>query len=372
MVGAGTTTITKVGPTATSGQVLQSQGSSSDPAFSTATYPSTTTVNDLLYSSATNVVGQITTANDGVLITSNTGVPSWLANSGTPGFILTANAGAPPSWQASGAGNVTITGDTGSITGASLTVFANNATENCGGSVKFSNSGTTSTLNVTDSNSNTLIGNSCGNTTLSGTVNCGLGESTLFQLTTGSQNTGIGIQTGNSITTGTGNTTLGHIALNNLGTGSNNTCLGKPASGGCGGNYTGAESSNICLNNNGTTGESNTIRIGNGTDQTKCFVAGIFGVTVSVGTGTAVFVDNTGQMGTVVSSARYKENILPLNEISDKIYQLSPKTFNYKADKSKISQFGLIAEEVEAVFPELVIYNAEGSPETVKYHDLPI
>ena len=100
LVGAGTPTITKVGPTATSGQVLQSQGSSSDPAFSTATYPSTTTTNEILYSSATNTVGQISASNNGVLITSNTGVPSLLANSGTPGFILTANAGAPPSWQA--------------------------------------------------------------------------------------------------------------------------------------------------------------------------------------------------------------------------------------------------------------------------------
>jgi hypothetical protein len=105
LVGAGTDTITNVGPSSTSGQILQSAGSSADPAFSTATYPSTTTANQILYSSATNTVGQITTANDGVLITSNTGVPSWLANSSTPGYVLTANSGAPPSWQVAAGGS---------------------------------------------------------------------------------------------------------------------------------------------------------------------------------------------------------------------------------------------------------------------------
>ena len=84
--------------TATAHQVVLS-GASSAPAFSTATYLPTLTANELLFASATNVMGQISTANDGVLITSNAGVPSFLANSGTAGFVLTANTGAPPSWQ---------------------------------------------------------------------------------------------------------------------------------------------------------------------------------------------------------------------------------------------------------------------------------
>lgn len=104
LVGAGTSTITKVGPTATAGQVLQSAGSSADPAFSTATYPATTTVSQILYSSATNVVSGLATANDGVLITSHTGVPSLLAN-GTTGQVLTATTGAPPSWATPGGVN---------------------------------------------------------------------------------------------------------------------------------------------------------------------------------------------------------------------------------------------------------------------------
>lgn len=85
--------------TATAQQILMS-GASTTPAWSTATYPATTTVSQILYSSSANVIGGITTANNGVLITSNSGVPSLLANSGTVGFVLTANSGAPPSWQA--------------------------------------------------------------------------------------------------------------------------------------------------------------------------------------------------------------------------------------------------------------------------------
>lgn len=96
-VGSATTTLTQVGPSATAGQVLQSGGSSADPAFSTATYPATTTVNQILYSSATNVVSGLSTVNNGVLITGTTGIPSLLPN-GTTGQVLTATTGAAPSW----------------------------------------------------------------------------------------------------------------------------------------------------------------------------------------------------------------------------------------------------------------------------------
>lgn len=102
LVGAGTATITKVGPTATAGQVLQSAGAAADPAFSTATYPATTTINQVLYSSAANTVDGITAANNGTMISGTTGVPSWLAN-GTTGQVLTATTGSPPSWVANAA-----------------------------------------------------------------------------------------------------------------------------------------------------------------------------------------------------------------------------------------------------------------------------
>lgn len=123
LVGAGTSTITKVGPSSTAGQVLQSGGALADPTYSTATfpstatstgtilradgtnwvattatYPATTTINQILYSSANNVINEITAGIDGVLISSHSGVPSWLAN-GVAGQVLTANTNLPPSWQ---------------------------------------------------------------------------------------------------------------------------------------------------------------------------------------------------------------------------------------------------------------------------------
>lgn len=114
-VGAGTATLTQVGPTATAGQVLQSAGSSADPAFSTATYPSTTTVNQILYSSATNTVSGISASIDGVLISNHaTGVPSWLAN-GTAGYVLTAQSGAPPAWAPDTTGIIPWTAESSSF-----------------------------------------------------------------------------------------------------------------------------------------------------------------------------------------------------------------------------------------------------------------
>ena len=130
--------------TATANQVVLS-GASTTPAFSTATYLPTLVANELLFASATNVMSQITTANDGVLITSNTGVPSFLANSGTAGFVLTANTGAPPSWQnvsASGA-ITTINGDAGSVTPTAGAVTIS------GGTTGLTTSGAASTLDLT-------------------------------------------------------------------------------------------------------------------------------------------------------------------------------------------------------------------------------
>lgn len=104
LIGSTSNGITNVGP-GSSGQVLQSGGASADPAYSTATYPATTTVSQILYSSSANVVAGLTTANDGVLITSHTGVPSLLA-AGTTGQVLTATTGAPASWAAAPGGGL--------------------------------------------------------------------------------------------------------------------------------------------------------------------------------------------------------------------------------------------------------------------------
>ena len=107
--------------TATANQVLLS-GSSTTPAWSTATYPATTTINQLLYSSANNVIGGVTAGNYGVLISSSSGVPSWLTN-GTTGQVLTATTSGTPSWASPAASSVTFTGDSGTpFSGAAVTV----------------------------------------------------------------------------------------------------------------------------------------------------------------------------------------------------------------------------------------------------------
>jgi uncharacterized coiled-coil protein SlyX len=113
--------------------------------------------------------------------------------------------------------------------------------------------------------------------------------------------------------------------------------------------------------------EANTIRIGKSETQKKTLIAGIRGATVASGVG--VIIGTTGQLGTVVSSARSKEAIKPMDRASEAILQLKPVTFRYKEelDPEKIPQFGLIAEHVEKVNPDLVARDAEGKVNTVRY-----
>lgn len=148
--------------TATADQILLS-GSSAAPSWSTATYPVTVTANEILYASASNVIGQITTSNNGVLITGTSGIPSLLANSATPGFVLTANSGAPPSWQAGGTSGAvtTIDGDSGSMTPTAgvvtisggttgLTTTASASTMDLTGTLHLANGGTNASLTASN------------------------------------------------------------------------------------------------------------------------------------------------------------------------------------------------------------------------------
>src|SRR5204863_1953571 len=124
---------------------------------------------------------------------------------------------------------------------------------------------------------------------------------------------------------------------------------------------------NIDIGNVGVAGESKTIRIGKSGTQTRTFIAGISGVTVAGGVG--VIVGTNGQLGTVVSSARFKEAIQPMDKASEAILALKPVTFHYKQelDPDGIPQFGLIAEQVEKVNPDLVIRDEDGKVNTVRY-----
>lgn len=217
-----------------------------------------------------------------------------------------------------GAGSIkTINGDTGSITGSTVTIFANRAVNHSGSSVGFDNSGTISTLSVTDTNYNTLIGFDSGNSSVSGggaTLNTGVGSSVLTSLTSGVQNTGLGISALTSVTSGRNNLALGIATLSTLTTGNTNIGIGWQAGANlvsgsvniligdtAGTNYTTSESSNILINHAGVVGESHVIRIGTpgsaGEQQNKAFLAGVTGVTVA---GSApVGVDTNGQLSSL-------------------------------------------------------------------------
>jgi hypothetical protein len=131
-----------------------------------------------------------------------------------------------------------------------------------------------------------------------------------------------------------------------------------------------AGSNNIYIDGNGLNpaDESDTIRIGN--TQTLCFIQGIFGA--ATGVAIPVIVDAAGQLGTVISSKRFKHAIADMNDVSSSVLDLNPVTFVYNQDASDTMQFGLIAEEVDEVFPALVIKDADGLPFTVRYDVLPV
>jgi len=175
--------------------------------------------------------------------------------------------------------------------------------------------------------------------------NTGVGNEALFNNTTGSQNTAIGWQALDENTTGFGNIAVGSHAGGGIVTGN----------------------LNIDIGNNGVPGESGTIRIGQNLIHSATYIAGISGQTASGGA--AVFVNANGKLGTLTSSARFKTDIKSMDNTSEAILALKPVTFRYKKeiDTQRTPQFGLVAEDVEKVNPDLVIRDREGKPYTVRY-----
>ena len=165
-----------------------------------------------------------------------------------------------------------------------------------------------------------------------------------------------------SNTTGSDNTAIGPGALQGNGTGNFNIALGYQA----GGNLTTGDF-NIAIGNLGVAGESRRIRIGTRGTQKRTFIAGISGATVPNGVG--VIVNSNGQLGTVVSSERFKDEIKPMDKASEAILALKPVTFRYKQklDPEGIPQFGLVAEDVAKVNPDLVVRDDQGKVYTVRY-----
>ena len=194
----------------------------------------------------------------------------------------------------------------------------------------------------------------------SGDGNTATGFFALSSNTTGSSNTAFGYSALSNTVSASGNTALGHFALVNA-TGNSNIAVGELA----GQNLTGGNN-NIDVGNKGKAGESATIRLGTQGTQNATFIAGISGVAV---TGRQVLITSNGKLGVQASSARFKEQIRPMDKTSEAILKLKPVTFRYKEniDPDKVPQFGLIAEDVEKVAPELVVRDEEGNVSTVRY-----
>jgi hypothetical protein len=160
-----------------------------------------------------------------------------------------------------------------------------------------------------------------------------VGIDALFANTTGSGNTAIGGGALALNTTGGGNTALGLDAGSNVTTANNVICIG-------------AAGNNV---------------------ENSCFIGNIFGATSS--NGLAVLINSDGRLGTMTSSARFKDEIKPMDNASEALFALKPVTFRYKKgiDPEGIPQLGLVAEEVEAVNPDLVVRDKEGKPYSVRY-----
>ncbi|HEX9281282.1 MAG TPA: tail fiber domain-containing protein [Candidatus Udaeobacter sp.] len=227
--------------------------------------------------------------------------------------------------------------------------------------------GTGALLFNTSGASNTAIGSRALFNNTIGLNNTAIGAFALFSNTTGTFNTANGIGALDSNTTGNVNTAIGGGALGSNTTGHYNTALGADA----GFNITGDR--NICIGNgvSGVAGEDDTIRIGTnlpaGPGDSACYIGGIYNQFSS--NGVPVLINNSFKLGTSTSSKRFKEEIKPMNEASEAIFSLKPVTFRYKKkiDPAGTSQFGLVAEEVEKINPDLIVRDKEGKPNSVRY-----
>jgi Chaperone of endosialidase len=163
--------------------------------------------------------------------------------------------------------------------------------------------------------SNTAIGDGALQLNVSGVNNTAVGDSALL-VSTGNENTAVGVQAGGNVTTA-----------------SNVICIGSP---------------------------------GNNVDN-SCYIGNIYGAAIDPATGIIVGIDSTGKLGTMSSSQRFKRDIQPIDRASDAILKFKPVSFHYKNDAKNIPCYGLIAEQVAQVSPELVVRDNDGKPYSVRY-----
>jgi hypothetical protein len=190
----------------------------------------------------------------------------------------------------------------------------------------------------------------------------------------GESNSAFGSQAMLFNSSGSDNTTLGYQALSNSISGSRNIAVGRDAGAG----YSAGESDNIVIGSPGTTGESHAIRIGgeNGTGSGQHDTLFIPAATSTVGSGTPLQISASGQIGAQTSSRRFKTGIRPLGSQVDRLMALEPVSFHYKRryvrGQPNPLQFGLIAEDVARVYPNLVVDGRDGRPHAVAYQELPV
>ncbi len=186
----------------------------------------------------------------------------------------------------------------------------------------------------------------------SGYANVALGSAAMWSGDTGVRNTGLGTRALFSATSGKRNVAVGYAAGHDVTTGSDNIIIGG--------------------GNRGAADDNGVIRIGSAKYQHRAFIAGVHGIQPSQKGAVPVMIDANGQLGTLNSSRRFKQDIAPMGEdVIQRLLQLRPVTYHYTQahdDGSQPLEYGLIAEEVATVFPDLVVTDSDGQPLTVRYH----
>ena len=216
-------------------------------------------------------------------------------------------------------------------------------------------------------NYDTAVGEFALFSNVGGQLNTATGYGALYNNTTGDDNTATGVGALYNNTTGGDNTANGTVALFNNTTGVQNTATGVQA---LYHNTTGNQNTAFGFGaGNGVTTASNVICIGapGANLSNSCFIGNIRQVTTANADAIPVLIDSASQLGTVSSSRRFKKEIRPMDQTSEAILALKPVTFQYKSDTKGTPQFGLIAEEVADVNPDLVVRDADGEIYTVRY-----
>jgi hypothetical protein len=223
--------------------------------------------------------------------------------------------------------------------------------------------GLISMMGNTTGSYNTVIGDGAMSGSNTADYNVGVGFAVLVDNTSGGYNTALGARSLATNASGADNVAVGDLALESNTTGSSNIAVGSSA-----GSNIATGSNNIDIGNTAPADESGVIRLGTNGTQTSTYIAGIAGTTAA--SGSAVYVDSNGRLGTMPSSARYKDDVGDIGEASRVLMALHPVKFRYKpqVDPAGTQQYGLIAEEVAERAPDLVIYDESGKPQAVRYN----